>query len=806
MLLPTWRGKMKNWTKLLATASCAALLAIAGCSGDDGDRGPAGATGPAGPQGPEGPEGPPGPPAPTDPIFGSAEGTLEGAITGVEVDTSASAIVTVTFEVSNNGAPVTGLENFEFTIAKLVETGDYPRWQSYINRSRLQSGGVRVLRAAGERRPATEIEPGVYTYTFGTDIDAVADFIYYGSPDAPAAPGVGSSGVLDSAAAQAILPTLDLAYDPNAVHRISVVGRGSRYNASIDFVPAELPTLSAPTANMVVTTESCGACHGNSDARDILHFPNVHGNGRYSMETCVSCHNESTFDSRGSTDEAWAEISLPTMIHKIHVRNDYSVDGRDYSTVHYPQSVANCLTCHDNNRMPKPEGRSAADAVAFQARPSAAACGTCHTNVDFDVHFSAGSDTQACLVCHGPSGFVSVDRFHISPSSSPNNPLQPAGFVQFEYEIASVTVNESNQPIVTFRLLADGEPVDVQNLPNGVGLGNMRLYAAWSAAHPGGAMAGPAIAAPQDYNNLGTTAGRLWWDLDVSLGVRSWDQPQGLGSLSGYVGTLIAGEDGYFTTEPGVNGGFTFPANATLMAIGIEGRPQSQGTNIDTSAVVGFAGAPRRAVVAEANCLACHETLAFHGGSRVNGPDWCASCHNPENSSSNIFSGFIPAGTLQTNGNDLGGLVIDGEKPMNLKDLVHGLHAGKPVGGDPIRTIPFSFIRGTVAGGSGQGPYDFSDIGFPMALADCQSCHLPDTYKLPIAANAMWSVVDGLPGATATAPHNPGLTGRMGPTSASCYGCHNTPQAKAHFDLNTTPTGEACAVCHGSGKIVPGHD
>jgi OmcA/MtrC family decaheme c-type cytochrome len=806
---------MRNWTRLLATATCAAVLAIAGCSGDDGDRGPAGPAGPAGPPGPAGPAGPEGPPGTGVPVTGVAVSTLDGAITAVEIDRSASAIVSVTFEVSDAaGLPVTGLRNFEFTIAKLLTDGDHPRWQSYINRSRLQSGGVPVLRAAGERQVATEVAPGVYEYTFKTDLDAVKNFIYYGAPGAPAAPGTGSSGELSSPAALAFLPTLDLDYDPSALHRISVVGRepGSRYNATIDFVPANLPTLQAATANQVVTTESCGSCHGLSANRGELHLPNVHGNGRYTMETCVACHNESTFDSRGSTNAEWANISLTTMIHKIHVNGlAYSVDGRDYTSIHYPQSITNCLTCHDNNRVPKPEGRTAADAVAFQARPSSEACGTCHeinfTRGGFD-HFFADQPAATCSNCHGPGQFASVDRFHISASSTANNPRQPAGLVQYEYQISSVTVNESNQPVVTFRLLADGAPVNVQALPAGMSLGNMRFYAAWSAPHPGVFdRNGPRIEAPQDFNNLVNDlpvtpgAGRQWWNLTTNTGLRSWDQPQSIGNLSAFVGSLTPGENGYFTTVPGVHDTtpFAFPANATLKAIGIEGRPQSQGVNIDTSARVAFAGTPRRQVVAEDNCLTCHETLAFHGGSRVNGPNWCVACHNPETSSSNIFEGVIPEGVR-------GAGMTTSQLPMNLKDLIHGLHAGKPVGGDPIRTVPFSFIRSNVAATTGgAGPYDFSDIGYPAALADCQTCHLPGTQVLPIPANALWSVVDGYPGATASAPHNPAMAERMAPISAACYGCHNTPAAKAHFDNNTSTGGEACVICHGPGRIAPAH-
>jgi hypothetical protein len=45
----------------------------------------------------------------------------------------------------------------------------------------------------------------------------------------------------------------------------------------------------------------------------------------------------------------------------------------------------------------------------------------------------------------------------------------------------------------------------------------------------------------------------------------------------------------------------------------------------------------------------------------------------------------------------------------------------------------------------------------------------------------------------------------MAPISAACYGCHNTPAAKAHFDNNTSTGGEACVICHGPGRIAPAH-
>jgi OmcA/MtrC family decaheme c-type cytochrome len=842
---------MKNWTTMLASATVAAALAMAGCSGDDGPAGPAGPQGPTGPQGPEGPAGAPGQPGV---VPDNGVGTFSGEITGVEIDTSASAIVTVTFEVNDaNGLPASGLTDFEFTIAKLIADGEYPVWQSYINRS-VAADGVRVLRAAGERATAVtasqvvETPPGsgVYVYSFGTDLDAVQDFIYYGNT-APAPPvpggdiGVGSSGVLDSAAAAEVLTTLDLTYVPNAVHRIGIASRnpGVRYNAVVDFVPATLPDLLPTRTNQVVTNESCGACHGNSTDRSALVFPNFHGNTRYDAELCVTCHNPGTFDADASTDEAWASINFAVMIHKLHaaaqrpeVIGEYTVDGRDYSGLAYPQSVSNCLTCHDNNRMPKPEGRSDADMLAFQNRVSAEACGTCH-EIDFVEagfnHAFGDAAPSTCLTCHGPDADVlPVRRAHISVASTPNNPQIPAGGYDFQYSIAEVTLDEDRVPTIRFAINArsatatEYAPLVFDNLPMGVTLGNVRFYAAWSSPHPMplNAMDGPAIAAPQDYNNLFAGASREYFDFADATGRFAWDQPAALGTLlpttmppfAGLLGDVVGPDaNGYYTLELP----FAFPADSNLRAVSIEGRPTSAAGNAQPPSVIARIGTPRRSVVDIDSCNTCHERIVFHGGGRMDGVDHCVTCHNPEMTNSNLFEGIIPAGAFASMS---ARQVYEGrffsQLSNNLKDMLHGIHAGKPVGGAPIRSVPYNFIRRDALGvGGGQGPHPFEFAGFPAQLGDCQVCHIAPAagqrpnYALPITAGALWTVTDAEPALTATSPHMPERAERMAPESASCYGCHNTPQAKAHFEQNTSfaSGAESCAICHGPGRIAPAH-
>jgi hypothetical protein len=54
----------------------------------------------------------------------------------------------------------------------------------------------------------------------------------------------------------------------------------------------------------------------------------------------------------------------------------------------------------------------------------------------------------------------------------------------------------------------------------------------------------------------------------------------------------------------------------------------------------------------------------------------------------------------------------------------------------------------------------------------------------------------------ATAPFVEGTPGVTPPVQAACLACHDAPDAAAHAQTQTTPSGaEACGVCHEEGKI-----
>lgn len=814
-------------------------LGLAGCSGDDG------AQGPAGPQGPTGPAGPAGPPGPgVAPPTAAAVGDLTSAITGVSID-AATGITTVNFSLKNaEGLPVTGATNFEFTIAKLIPatTSKPAYWQSYINRSVQDTGGARVLRAVGERRVATEVEAGLYRYSFCTSITAAASFKYYGSGNEPAGScntaAVGRSGVLDSPAAGPILAGLDLAYAPSATHRVAIAARGGpRSNATIDFVPASLPTVIASKTNQFVTNESCGACHAkDSSKRGKLEFASFHGNTRFDIALCDTCHNPSTYDSASSTDTAWTAIDLKTMVHKLHAgATGYSVAGRDYSNLVFPQNapfggvgnigtgwiadgqgVMNCRTCHDNQNpviLPQqPADRSTADKMAWMTNISQQACGSCHdgtvaTKVDFSNHFGNQPGNAQCTLCHGQGNSLPVNIAHATPYPSPNNPELAPNAKKVEYEIASMTLNASRQPTVKFRVKLDGTPVNLKALPTGVTIGGLNMKLAWSAPMPAPANAanGPAIAQPLDWNNLNGGAARTYWNNAVTLDLRAYDQPTTVNfSTAGVIASLTGPDaDGYFTTVAGINPAapLAFPANTTLRAVAIESYLTINAMNISgTAPMKGVDGSNtlRRQIVDINNCNTCHERVGFHSNAgRMNNPDYCATCHNPEITSSNIFAGFADY-TGETR--------FYSQKSNNFKDMIHSIHAGaQRKAQDPSN--PFNFIRGNPNATGGNGPMVFEDVVYPAQIADCKTCHVANSYRVPANDRYAWSAIDVQPSLVATAgAFTPTTTVRQGPSTAACGSCHITTAARAHFATNTAlGIGETCNTCHGPGGIAEVH-
>ncbi len=520
-------------------------------------------------------------------------------------------------------------------------------------------------------------------------------------------------------------------YDRTATHTIGVYG--SRNLSEFDlptnydddwfnFVPDGSKVV---TVRDVVRTAACNNCH------DQLAF---HGGSRRSMELCVLCHTPQTTDpDTGNT------VDMPVMTHKIHMGKQlpsvkggkpYQIIGfnqsvADYSEVVFPADPRRCNACHD--------GTATQANNVFKA--NRAACGACHDNVNFatgenHVNLPQVSDNQ-CTTCHTPEGELEFDASIKGAHTIPTFSRELSGI---QFELLKVENGAAGKtPTVVFAIKdKTGKPV----LPSQM----TRLALV---------LAGP----PTDYVAFQTG----YVSEDASKADCSSD------------GTVC-----WYTFKTAI------PSDAKgTYSVGIEGRRIQkiyEGTLVEQSvqyggankvlhfAVDGSAVAPRRTVVATANCNKCHAYLSVHGENR-NQVEMCVLCHNPvETDKARRPASELPA------------------QSVDMRMMIHKIHTGKELG------APY------VIYGFGGNKYDFSEVGYPAFSPsgqvgdrrNCSMCHVNGSEQLPLKP-------------TLSKVNDPrGYINPVGPASAACLSCHVSIEAASHALLNTSTLGESCTVCHGS--------
>jgi len=543
--------------------------------------------------------------------------------------------------------------------------------------------------------------------------------------------------------------------DPDATHTVGVYGSrtfdGASYgdDDAYDFVPAG----GAVIAREVVTDAACDTCHVDLSA---------HGGARTSMALCITCHTAQTTDpDTGNT------LDMRVMIHKIHSGEElpsvvagtpYQIVGfeqavHDYSTVVFPQPINQCDSCHQG-----------AQGDHWKTEPSAASCTSCHDQIVFsdttplpaDKVYHPGdlASTAPCGTCHAPDTSIEpIEQRHAVARYAPAH--QPALTI-----VSVVGTGPLQLPVVTFAVTVGGAPLDILTAP----MASLRAT-----------FAGP------------TTDYAMYWQSTI----------QGAGAA----GTLVAFGDP-------ANGVFTWTAPAAAMipaaatgsyTVGLEGYVTPEGTTDRISAInpmLDFAVTdttvtPRRVVVSTADCNGCHKKLEAHGGARTDA-QYCAMCHNANNTNEERAPHLEGAGQQYV-------------YTVSLEHMVHRIHMGEELtqgyvlGGFPAPTA--ADPEGT--------PVDFGEARFPAPRSDCTTCHLDDTYELPLVGSGRLPRFDELRGCTEVASADADAycqpvgfvqqgTFPMAPASAACLGCHDAPDTVAHTQIMTSPTGiESCAVCHG---------
>ena len=466
-----------------------------------------------------------------------------------------------------------------------------------------------------------------------------------------------------------------------------------------------------------------------ADTCNTCHNPlSAHGEVRRDAKLCVLCHSPQTTDpDTGNT------LDFAVMIHKIHRgANLPSVQaGTPYVIIGNQQSVHDFSTVvfpQDIRNCDKCHLPTANDSHIWYTRPSRASCASCHDNIDWvtGANHPAGPqpDDTACASCHVPEGDAEFDASIKGAHTVPYESRQLRGL---NAEILSVTNTPPGQrPTVRFKLTEDD-----------------------------GTVLNPAA--------FGS-------NLNLLLGgpTKDYDRQPFRERASG------ASFDGEVATYTFTN---AIPANAVgSWAVSIEARrtvvldrggPEQQNFTegainpVAYLAVTDPEPVPRKIVVERARCNLCHDGLQAHGSQRFN-PQECVMCHNP-------------------NANDANRRPATANPPESIafERLIHRLHTGEELTQDYT-------VYGFFSPPNPPNPITFNHVRFPGDRRDCETCHLPGTYTVPLSR-------DQLPVQTLRDYFSP-----QGPVSAACLGCHDNLDAAAHAFVSTAPFGESCATCHGN--------
>lgn len=727
-----YRSITGNWNLAALLLTSALLFA---CSGDTGPAGAAGDSGAAGPPGPEGPPGPSG--SATVPIESVEK--INVSYDSVTVPAGGGAPTVVMRLQDDLGFGITGLpaNTVGFTLAQLSpgQNGGSSEWQSYPTRD---SNGIPDAQATTESATAgtfADNADGSYTYTFAQDLTAY------------------SAG-----------PT----YDENKTHRLGVEIRTNRFlpenipanNAPYDFVPSGGNIIDT---RLIVNNAACNACHDNLE---------LHGEARFDVEYCVTCHNPYSIDGDTASEPWGGSVDMKVMVHKIHagvnLTNGYSVIGyggslHDYSDVHFPQDLRNCTTCHQESDPTVPQASN------WRTVPNRAACETCHDDIDWLAGDHPGgivfADDALCVICHGEDasasgGALRVDEVHRQPNREASD--------RFQYNVLSVSGTGIGEfPVVEYSVTdpTNGDaPYDLLNDPEWTVCGPARLAVgiAWDTADYHNNDSGTTPGLGLSMNAINCFGGA---PVDVGGGVFSVTSPVAVPATAG--GSLAVTIDGH----PAVD------IDGSLARIAV--------TNaISYAAITDATAMERRNAVDIGKCNDCHNQLSIHGGNRTDNIAVCVTCHAP-----NVTDVNRRAGQCEI---DLG---LD-DTSVDMKYMIHAIHASGAVG------VPYEVC------GFGNSTHVF-DFAYPGRLNNCEGCHIAGGYYPVDPAKVLGTTVDV--GADPATPIDDVV---VSPNTSACSGCHTSDLAANHMqqnggDFNATKAAdstlvssgvETCALCHGEGR------
>ncbi len=678
-----------------------------------------------------------------------------------------SDVVTINFQlVDIDGAAITHLvaSDFSVTLAKLNPSyvgNNTGNWQSYINKIEMPGVGtgtlprMQAILESGSSGAFVSNGNGTYQYTYAQSVSNQPQEIIE----------------------QAKIENLDLSYKAQVLHRsgMQLSLDGFKRNVTFDWIPATGKTqIDGIADHAIASTKNCNSCHGELAK---------HGGARTEIKYCVTCHNPGSTDANSGNT-----VNFKNMIHKIHrgkylpsvqAGGEYKIYGYkdneyNFSKIGFPNDILTCQNCHAGNATAMPEQTPTVNGDNWRDIATQSACGSCHDDLDFSQHKGGQVDDENCMSCHQNSAVAgSISDRHRNLATEASE--------KFQAEILAVSNTAVGQfPVVQFKVTnpETGEIYDILNdkeWTHSNGDSRLSIGLAWST---------------KDYTNTGNQSNN---SSAVEMDALELAIDNGDGSFT--VTSSMAIPDGSLTPNYVATGsGSTFISGHPAVALDSE-KPDEL-TQIGLNNTISYFSIDetndqttvRRVNVSTEQCLTCHGDLVKHGNSKANNIQTCVTCHNPRNTDKRTRE---MAQTPPTDGKV--------EESLDFKTMIHAIHGSK------MRTAPLQLVGYM---GYRTHVYDEDKVHYPNQLNNCTTCHVNNSYQLPLRNNVMGSTVST---GEDIKNHDDDIV--ISPTAAICSSCHDNSEAKIHIESNggsfsTTKLQidsgvviEQCSVCHGIDRV-----
>jgi len=549
---------------------------------------------------------------------------------------------------------------------------------------------------------------------------------------------------------------------------------------------------------------ACGACHDGIDFNTgagirVADAIADEGNGK-AVGTTKSGHGGgSQIDDSGCT--LCHKVGGMQDIQIVHIAATPPNPNNNLNTM----GTGNAATCNNE--------AVAASSVSAVACPAATASG-----------LPAGNNANTA------ASWISVSQ----------NQLLPNGATRATYDLRSVTVNASRQPVFTFRFLSSTATKDANNVvtmstPAPVVFNTppaaadataelMTNFVGSTSVYFVGAMPQDGITSPADYNisasgyiktifnktATGTGAGTFAGPVACPASAASVTETAKTADTGCYTVTLTGVS--IPTSAVNMKGGLGYTYSTGTLPLtqtNVAGYPYFATADATHGAKTGGFSVPapnasrpvtgqtdRRQAVEPARCNNCHSGIGvfmdsnFHAGQR-NDSNTCAFCHTPNR----VNAGWYVGSNSHIH-------MIHSAAKRNPTMTANAATGVRGLGVQGI-DVPLTWATANAPNATTRSTGGFAEIGYPGVLRNCQQCHLPNTVNY--GAATAFNNNQLLPPTAATGIIN-NTPGKIVQTYAydATYAAANPGKCKPNAAGALAPQKNAAAYSTAAGSTING--